>query len=41
MSAPALILSQPPSVFWFLFHAEKEPAPQGGIPLQKIKSRKG
>ena len=29
MSAPALILSQPPSVFWFLFHAEKELAPQG------------
>ena len=20
----------PPSVFWFLFHVEKEPAPQGG-----------
>ena len=23
------ILSRPPSVFWFLFHVEKELAPQG------------
>ena len=23
-------LHPPPSVFWFLFHVEKEPAPQGG-----------
>ena len=26
------ILSRPPSVFWFLFHVEKELAPQGETP---------
>ena len=29
MSADALILSRPPSVFWFPFYGEKELAPQG------------
>ena len=27
------ILSRPPSVFWFLFHVEKELAPQGETQL--------
>ena len=35
MSADALILSRPPSVFWFLFHGEKELAPQGETPAKR------
>ncbi len=30
------ILSRPPGVFWFLFHAEKELAPQGETPLRNF-----
>ena len=35
-------LRPPPSVFWFLFHVEKKPAPQGGTfsRLTKIQSRR-
>ena len=35
-------LRPPPSVFWFLFHVEKKPAPQGGTfsRFMKIQSRK-
>ena len=32
-------LRPPPSVFWFLFHVEKEPAPQGGTLLAARRRR--
>ena len=33
-------LRPPPGVFWFLFHAEKEPAPQGGTLLRRPQAAK-
>ena len=33
-------LRPPPGVFWFLFHVEKEPAPQGGTLLRRPQAAK-